>query len=367
MTASPSYSSSKASPLAAPYAALRWHGDAATGSLILLDQTRLPGEIVYRDCTTVEHVWDAIKRLQVRGAPAIGAAAAYGVVVGCQLAASHSRAVFDQRLGEVTKYLAGSRPTAVNLFWALERMRRFADGLSKLSPTELLQRLLGEADALAAEDREMCAAIGRHGAPLMPLHAGVLTHCNTGALATAGEGTAFGVLLTAHRQGRGIQVYADETRPLLQGARLTMWELMQHQVPCTLITDSMAGWVMRKGLVSACIVGADRITARGDTANKIGTYSVAQLAKAHGLPFYVAAPSSTFDLTLNSGDDIPIEERDPAEIVTPGGVRFAPPDCRVFNPAFDVTPAELITAIITERGVIQPVTPEQIRAVLGPE
>lgn len=340
-------------------ATIVWEG-GIDGCLILLDQTKLPVETEYIRCTTPKIVFDAIVRLSVRGAPAIGVSAAYGVIVGLQDVVDSSRADFDQKLKEVLKYLATSRPTAVNLFWALNRMRAFAESHADLPSKEMLEKLLEEARAIESEDREMCAAIGRFGAELLEEGTGVLTHCNTGALATAGDGTALSVLFAAHAAGKNIQVYADETRPLLQGARLTAWELMQRNVPVTLICDSMAGWVMKEGRVQAVITGADRIAANGDSANKIGTYMLSVLAKAHNIPFYVAAPSSTFDMSLESGDSIPIEERKPSEITHGFGSQTAPDDVVTYNPAFDVAPCELITAIITEKGVIQPVNRETV-------
>jgi methylthioribose-1-phosphate isomerase len=347
-----------------PPAAVVWNGELP-GVLSLIDQTRLPVEYVRVNCETVEQVFEAIRALRVRGAPAIGVAAAYGVLVGTQSAAGGNRAAFDKRLREVVDYLAESRPTAVNLFWALDRMRKTAEMSPQLAPPAILARLLQEARAIEHEDREMCAAIGRHGAELLRDGQGVLTHCNTGGLATAGDGTALAVIFAAAAQGKRLHVYADETRPLLQGARLTAWELMQRNVPATLICDSAAAWVMKEQRVQAAIVGADRITANGDTANKIGTYSVALLAKAHGIPFYVAAPSSTFDLSLATGAEIPIEERGAAEVTNGFGKQTAPTGVAVFNPAFDVTPAELIAGIVTERGVISPVTKERIRDTLA--
>jgi methylthioribose-1-phosphate isomerase len=348
-----------------PIPALSWVGDAATGHLQLLDQTLLPVECREVNCMTVETVWEAIKSLRVRGAPAIGVSAAYGVVVGCQMSRQLGRNEFDQRLRSVIDYLAGSRPTAVNLFWALDRMGRVAKAATELSASEMHDRLLVEAKRIEDEDREMCAAIGRHGLPLVRDCAGILTHCNTGGLATAGDGTALAVIFAAARERPGLKVYADETRPLLQGARLTAWELMQRQVDVTLICDSMAGWVMKEGRVQAVIVGADRIAANGDSANKIGTYSLSILAKAHGIPFYVAAPSSTFDLTIQDGRSIPIEERASTEITNAFGRQTAPTGCHTFNPAFDVAPATHITALITEKGVVQPVTASKIRSLVG--
>lgn len=345
--------------------AVAWTGDAATGNLKLIDQTVLPVEYRELNLTQVETVWEAIKSLRVRGAPAIGVAAAYGVIVGAQSAVRGTSSEFAARLNHVLDYLATSRPTAVNLFWALDRMRRTATAAAELSPAELLTRLLEEARAIELEDREMCAAIGRHGLPLLRNCAGVLTHCNTGGLATAGDGTALAVIFAAARLNPALQVYADETRPLLQGARLTAWELMQRKVPVKLICDSMAGWVMKEQRVQAVIVGADRIAANGDSANKIGTYSLSVLAKAHNIPFYVAAPSSTFDLTIENGDQIPIEQRASGEITNAFGRQTAPDGCDTYNPAFDVAPAGNITALITEKGVIQPVTRSQISAVLN--
>lgn len=341
-----------------------WEG-GTDGYLRMIDQTLLPVEHKELDCRDVETVWEAIKSLRVRGAPAIGVAAAYGVVLGLQNHVSEAGDAFRKRFTEVADYLAGSRPTAVNLFWALDRLRGLVAEKKDLAPQELLDQILREARAIEVEDREMCAAIGRHGATLLPQECGVLTHCNAGGLATAGDGTALAVFFKAAEDGKKIHVYADETRPLLQGARLTAWELQQRGVPVTLICDSMAGWVMKEGKIDAVVVGADRITANGDAANKIGTYSVAHLAKAHGIPFYVAAPTSTFDLTLATGAGIPIEERGAREITHGFGRQTAPEGVNVYNPAFDVTPAQLIAGIITEKGVIQPVTEANVRRVAG--
>ena len=345
---------------------LEWRGDAGSGVLRLLDQTRLPNETAFLDCTTSDDVWGAIERLSVRGAPAIGVAAAYGLVVGLQPSIAAERAVFDAELRRVADYLAASRPTAVNLFWALERMTRVADENPSLDAGDALERLLAEARVIETEDREMCAAIGRFGAELLKDGDGVLTHCNAGALATAGDGTALSVLFSAAAGGKSIHVFADETRPLLQGARLTSWELQQRRIPVTVLCDSAAGCLMREGKIQAVVTGADRIAANGDAANKIGTYSVAQLARAHDIPFYVAAPSSTFDLSLATGAEIPIEQRDPSEVTDGFGRRTVPEGVGVYNPAFDVTPARLIEALITERGVIAPVTVETIASVLSP-
>jgi methylthioribose-1-phosphate isomerase len=355
---------------------IEWVG-GVDGRLLLLDQTRLPAEVVKLECRTVDDVWHAVKRLSVRGAPAIGVAAAYGVCVGVQNGGD---------LNEVCDYLATSRPTAVNLFWALERMRNAAsrgvlapeddDRLTRgrgrpgsRSNESLLQVLLTEARAIHEEDRQQCAAMARHGADLLqknfPDGGGILTHCNTGPLCSGGQGTALAVVIELARRGMHPHVWADETRPLLQGARLTMWECQQYDVEATLICDSMAAQVMREGRIDAVIVGADRIAANGDTANKIGTFSVATLAKVFGIPFYVAAPATTFDLAANSGDDIPIEQRAAEEVTEPFGSRTAPSNAQVYNPAFDVTPADLIAGIITDRGVIQPITAENVRQIVA--
>lgn len=337
------------------------------GYLELLDQTRLPLEIEMIACRDVETVWEAIKSLRVRGAPAIGIAAAYGVVVGLQTATGKSPEEFWARLEQVLEYLAGSRPTAVNLFWALDRLKRIAVTLRDqgATPEAIHEGLWKEALEIHREDRDVCHAIGRHGAELIESGHGILTHCNAGGLATAEYGTALAVMFTAQDQGKELQVFVDETRPLLQGARLTAWELVQRGIHATLICDSMAAQVMREGRVQAVITGADRIAANGDSANKIGTYSLAVLAKAHEIPFYIAAPVSTFDLSLPSGEGIPIELRSAEEITHGFGRQTAPDGVHVYNPAFDVTPAKLITGIITERGVIQPVTPEQVARVVG--
>lgn len=341
---------------------MTWVGDTS-GYLELIDQTLLPNELTRIDCRDVETVWEAIKMLRVRGAPAIGIAAAYGTVVGLQTVGDDDS--FFSRLKEVLVYLAESRPTAVNLFWAIDRMRAKSESMMEShSVTEIRQALLDEAKAIHQEDREMCHAIGRHGAPLLANTQGVLTHCNAGGLATAEYGTALSVFFTAQDLGNTLHVYVDETRPLLQGARLTAWELMQREIPATLICDSMAAQVMREGRVQAVVTGADRVAANGDSANKIGTYSIAVLAKAHNIPFYIAAPSSTFDLTLESGEGIPIEERNAEEITNGFGRQTAPTGVQVYNPAFDVTPAELITAIITEKGVIDPVSTDGVRKMI---
>jgi methylthioribose-1-phosphate isomerase len=346
-------------------ATLAWVG-GVDGYLDLIDQTLLPLELRRIECRDVEEVWEAIRALRVRGAPAIGIAAAYGVCLGLQSTAGSDEATFFSRLDEVTNYLAGSRPTAVNLFWALERITNRATGLrGEKTPGEILSDLLAEACAIEAEDRACCRKIGQLGAALLRDGQGVLTHCNAGGLATADYGTALAVIFAAVEAGKRVHVFADETRPLLQGARLTAWELQQRGIDVTLICDSMAAQVMREGRVQVVVTGADRIAANGDTANKIGTYGVALLAAAHDIPFYVAAPANTFDRSIADGARIPIEQRDPREITHGFGRQTAPEGIKVYNPAFDVTPARLIKAIICERGVIEPVTRERIAAVLG--
>lgn len=330
---------------------------------MLIDQTLLPNELKHITCRTAEEVWHAIKVLQVRGAPAIGVAAAYGLIVGLD-GKKPTDANWRDSLAQTAEYLATSRPTAVNLFWALSRMQQAADALARLSWTEARTALLAEAHRIRDEDAAMCRAIGQAGQHLIPEGGGVLTHCNAGALATSEYGTALAVMYSAHDQGRKFRVFANETRPLLQGARLTTWELMQAGIDVTLICDNVAAVVMRDKLVDLVIVGADRIAANGDAANKIGTYGVAVLAKAHGIPFYVAAPSSTFDMTLASGAMIPIEYRDANEIRSFSGKLTAPPHVQCHTPAFDVSPASLISGIITERGLITPVSAKSVECVL---
>jgi len=320
--------------------------------LLLLNQTLLPNKVEYIECRDYKIVAQAIKRLEVRGAPAIGVAAAFAIVLGAK-EFSNSQ-YFWTSLLKVSEELGQTRPTAVNLFWAIERMMSVASRYDKDSDiADVIIALEQEAIAIAADDLEINSKIARYGAELFAAPTSVLTHCNAGALATAGLGTALGVIRQAFSEGNITRVFADETRPLLQGSRLTAWELMQDHIPVTVITDSMAGWVMKKNMVQAVIVGADRITLNGDVANKIGTYSVAVLAKEHNIPFYVAAPVSTFDFTMESGLGIPIEERDATEVTFFAGISTAPEGVEVFNPAFDVTPNELITAIITEYGVVK--------------
>jgi methylthioribose-1-phosphate isomerase len=325
------------------------------GAVRLLDQTRLPLHVDFLECRDYFSVAQAIRELRVRGAPAIGITAAMGVALGAQALVASGFDRFRGELWTICDHLAATRPTAVNLFWAIERMKRVVDRHQGTPIPDIKRALIEEAQAILQEDILMCRSIGQHGASLIQNGQTILTHCNAGALATGGYGTALGVVRSAWEQGKKIRVIADETRPVLQGARLTAWELMQDGIPVTLITDNMAGALMKQGRIHLCIVGADRIAANGDVANKIGTYSVAVLAKAHGIPFYIAAPSSTIDLNTPSGDKIPIEERNSEEVRTAlGNTHLAPPDVEVYNPAFDVTPADLITGIITERGVVEP-------------
>jgi methylthioribose-1-phosphate isomerase len=307
------------------------------------------------ECRDYRAVAQAIRELKVRGAPAIGVTAALGVALGAQALAADYYDAFAKQVEEICDHLAASRPTAVNLFWAIGRMKQKLAGLKGVPVAAIKQELIKESQAILDEDIALCKAMGQHGAQLITSGQTILTHCNAGALATAGYGTALGVIRAAWEQGKRIQVIADETRPVLQGARLTAWELMQDHIPVTLITDNMAGALMRQGKIHVCVVGADRIAANGDVANKIGTYSVAVLAKAHGIPFYVAAPYSTIDLGTKTGADSPIEERDPREVTSIHGSHpVAPAGVSVWNPAFDVTPADLITGIITERGCFKP-------------
>jgi methylthioribose-1-phosphate isomerase len=318
------------------------------GGVVMIDQTRLPREECYVTCTTYEQVADAIRSMVIRGAPAIGVAAAMGVALGV---AHANRTDLDAQFEKICDTLARTRPTAVNLFWAIDRMKRVFVESRGVALPQLRQRLIAEAQQIRLEDIAINQAIGRHGAPLVPDGKTVLTHCNAGALATAGYGTALGVIRAAISAGKKIDVFADETRPFLQGSRLTVWELQQDGIPATLITDNMAGHFLKSGRIGCVVVGADRIAANGDVANKIGTYSLAVLARENGIPFFVAAPISTLDLTLASGDDIPIEQRAASEVTHVFGVPVAPEGTQVQNPAFDVTPNRYVSAIITERGV----------------
>jgi methylthioribose-1-phosphate isomerase len=333
------------------------------GALEILDQTRLPTDTVTLTCSTLESVFEAIRNLRVRGAPAIGVAAAYGVLVGL-IEFGPADHVWPEVLGKCCDYLATSRPTAVNLPWALDRMRAFGASLGRIPWADARVALLEEAHRIRNEDAAMCRAIGQHGQHLIPEGAGVLTHCNAGALATSEYGTALAVMYAALEHGRHFRAFVDETRPLLQGARLTAWELKRAGINTTVVCDSMAALLLRDHVVRVVIVGADRIAANGDVANKIGTYGLAVLAAAHNTPFYVAAPSSTFDLGMRDGSEIPIEFRDSGEVGAIGGRRTVPEGVDCWNPAFDVTPAKLVTGIVTERGVIHPVNERSIRATL---
>lgn len=354
---------------------IEWTGSAAR----LLDQTKLPTETVYVDITDPRQMWDAIKRLVVRGAPAIGIAAAFGAYLGVKDVDTDELAVFDRKLDDVCAYLATSRPTAVNLFWALDRIKRVSQETRKQgsrSPeqmvTKIKQRLLAECLSMIEEDTAICRAIGKHALALIaadkthePIN--VLTHCNAGGLATAQYGTALAPIYVGHEQGMKFHVFVDETRPLLQGSRITAYELQRNGVPATLICDNMAATVMSQGKVQAVIVGTDRVAANGDVANKIGTHGVAILARHFNIPFYVAAPTSSIDLALPTGADIPIEQRDPAEVTAGLGRQTAPAGVDVFNPAFDVTPADLVTAIITENGAARPPYTQTLPQLVNPK
>ncbi|NCC53178.1 MAG: S-methyl-5-thioribose-1-phosphate isomerase [Spartobacteria bacterium] len=332
------------------------------GTIRMVDQTRLPEELVFLETSDIQEIWAAIKVLKVRGAPAIGVAAAMGLVAGIQEFDAPATAALLDQVDEVADYLASSRPTAVNLFWALNRMKRTARANAALAPTALKERLAKEAMAIRDEDAAMCRAIGEHGVTLLKPGQTILTHCNAGGLATAEWGTALAPVYVAQERGMDVKVFSDETRPLLQGSRLTAWELGQAGIDVTVICDNMAAKVMQEGRIDAVMVGADRIAANGDAANKIGTYGVAVLAHAHHIPFYVLAPTSTLDLSLDHGDKIPIEERGRDEVINGFGRLTAPENAQVYSPAFDVTPARLITAIITEQGIARPPFEETFRA-----
>ena len=339
-----------------------WAGDAVD----LLDQRYLPGREDVLHLKTAEAVAEAIRSMAVRGAPAIGVTAAMGLALGAQAASNQPPAAFKSRFDALCTLFAATRPTAVNLFWAIDRMkRRFEEEARQApeAPPAIARALVAEAGRIKEEDVAACRAMGRHGLELVPQEATILTHCNAGALATAGYGTALGVVRAAAEAGRRIRVIADETRPFLQGARLTAWELAYDGIPTTLITDSMAGSMMSRGKVTLVVVGADRIAANGDVANKIGTYPLAVLAKENGVPFYVAAPLSTVDLATLHGEGIPIEERDPAEVTHVAGIRVAPEGVGAAHPAFDVTPNRYVTAIITERGVARAPYTESLAAL----
>ena len=343
------------------FTTIRWDRDEET--LVLLDQTRLPGEVVYETCRDLQSVVEAIKRLKVRGAPAIGVAAAYGVVVGVQHSAAIDHTSLSREVDVVSDTLAATRPTAVNLSWALERMRRTVREHHDAPVKEIKEALLREALTIQSEDENTCRRIGEHGSGLLRSGQTVLTHCNAGALASCGVGTALAVVYQAHSEGKRVHVYADETRPVLQGARLTSWELAQAGIGVTLICDSMAAQVMKEGRIDCVIVGADRVAANGDVDSKLGTDGVAVLADAHDVPLYVAAPFSSIDLSIETGHEIPIEEREAAEISQGPGGRTAPEEVEVYNPAFDVTPSRYVSAIITERGVARQPFAESLAAL----
>ena len=334
-------------------------------TVIMIDQTRLPAEEVYNTYSDFKAVAEAIKGMIIRGAPAIGVAAAMGVALGAREIIADTHESFFRQLENVCDVMARTRPTAVNLFWGIERMKRTAEANRGKSLDKIREALKKEAILIEQEDLTICKNIGKWGATLIPEGATVLTHCNAGGLATAGYGTALGVIRAAHEAGKKIQVFADETRPWLQGARLTAWELMKAGIPTTLISDNMAGFFMSRGEITCCVVGADRIAANGDTANKIGTYSVAVLARENNIPFYVAAPVSTLDLTLADGSKIPIEERPASEVTHIKGIAIAPEGVMVRNPSFDVTPARYISAIITENGIVSGDYRSGLRKIAG--
>ena len=334
------------------------------GALVLLDQRKLPREEVYLECRTEDEAAEAVKTMVVRGAPAIGIAAAYGMALAAARHAELGSGAQREALERAARVLGATRPTAVNLFWAIEKMMAHVDE-SASGPEALAEELLHLAEAMREEDVAVCRRIGDLGAALLPEGSSVLTHCNAGALATAGYGTAGGVIRSGFRDGRVREVYVDETRPFLQGARLTAWELSRDGIPVVLITDNMAAHCMRLGRIGAIVVGADRVAANGDVANKIGTYGLAVLAREHGVPFYVAAPTSTIDMEAKSGADIPIEERPGEEVRSFGGVPVAPEEVRVFNPAFDVTPARFVDALVTERGLVRLAEGESLGSIPG--
>ncbi|UWG96149.1 S-methyl-5-thioribose-1-phosphate isomerase [Dehalobacter sp. DCM] len=328
--------------------ALQWQGD----HLLILNQTKLPFEEQYREAYSYTDVADAIKGMEVRGAPAIGAAAAFGYALGALKYQGHIDD-FKNTMEEVRSTLEGTRPTAVNLSWALNKMEdKFREYNDSQDIETIRTALVKEAEDIAEDDRRMNRLIGEYGNTVVPEKANILTHCNTGSLATVEYGTALGIIRAAHESGKKVHVYAGETRPFLQGARLTVWELVQDQIPMTLITDNMAGYLMQQGKIDMVVVGADRIATNGDTANKIGTYTLAVLAAAHDIPFYIAAPTTTIDLKISSGNEIPIEERDANEVRSIMGVKIVPDDVQVYNPSFDITPSKYISGIITEKGIV---------------
>jgi methylthioribose-1-phosphate isomerase len=340
---------------------IEWRDD----TVIMIDQTRLPGEEVYNAYSDYKAVAEAIKGMIIRGAPAIGVAAAMGIALGARDIIADTHESFFGQLENICDVIGRTRPTAVNLFWAIERMKRVAEANRSCKLEQLKEVLKQEAIRIESEDLTICRNMGKWGATLIPENATILTHCNAGGLATAGYGTALGVIRAAHEAGKNIKVFADETRPWLQGARLTAWELLKDGIPVTLISDNMAGFFMSRGEITCCVVGADRIAANGDTANKIGTYSVAVLAKENNIPFYVAAPVSTLDLSLSDGSKIPIEERPTTEVTHIKGIAIAPEGVAVRNPSFDVTPARYITAIITENGIVKGDFRSGLRKIAG--
>lgn len=346
----------------AEFYTLRWCGN----SISILDQRKLPDKEVYITLKSYKDVIRAIKNLSIRGAPAIGAVAAFGCALGAMKIRTDNVDKFLAEFNKICDEIVSARPTAVNLSWAINRIKKTVNENYSRNLNKLKSRILNEAKRIYDEDVESNLKIGEFGEKLIPENASVITHCNAGALATCGYGTALGVIRSAFKKGKIVRVYADETRPVLQGARLTAWELKRDGIPVTVITDNMAGDLMRRGYVDAVIVGADRITSNGDFANKIGTYSLAVLSKHHGIPFYVAAPSSTFDLNLASGNDIIIEMRNKEEVISIRGKKIAPPEIDVWNPAFDVTPGELVSAFITEKGIISPPFSENIRKLINP-
>ncbi|MBD3615150.1 MAG: S-methyl-5-thioribose-1-phosphate isomerase [Gracilimonas sp.] len=332
------------------YESIAWQED----HLVILDQTQLPLREIYSDVNTVGQVWDAIKKLKIRGAPAIGIAAAYGLYLGVRDLKSKNFTSFNVELNRWIEYLKSSRPTAVNLSWALERVNQTVYANKDKDLEEIKEIILKTAETIHSEDKRVCRKIGQNGAKLVKKGSNILTHCNTGGLATGAYGTAFSVLLHANDDDKDIHVWVDETRPLLQGARLTTWELQKAEIPFHLITDSMAGSLMNTGKVDIVVVGADRVTANGDTANKIGTYSLAVLAKENNIPFYVALPLSSFDLETDTGEEIEIEEREPEEITHLNKTQITPKKTKAYNPAFDITPNKYITGFITEKGIVEP-------------
>jgi methylthioribose-1-phosphate isomerase len=340
---------------------IEWKGDRVR----ILDQRKLPQEVQYLDCRSGSSVAQAIRTMAIRGAPAIGVAAAMGIALGAKKNRSSHPRVFAKAVEKVCREMRETRPTAVNLFWAVGRMEKWLERVENDGVQETKKRLVREALRLLETDIEVNHKIGMYGKQLIKEGDGILTHCNAGALATGGYGTALGVIYAARDEGKQFQVFVDETRPMLQGCRLTAWELVQEKIPATLITDNMAGVLMRKGLIHLVVVGADRIAGNGDTANKIGTYGLAVLSKSHGIPFYVAAPTSTLDLSLVSGEEIPIEERNIAEVTHFRGYPIAPKGVKAFNPAFDVTPHSLIHGIITEKGIIRKPFHKNLRKIFA--